>query len=100
MSTGSLRLLYALGGVALAGAILWAFGQAPFWESAVAVARNPWGLVTLVDLYVGFLMIGLLIGVVERWPWWIWPMIVISFGLGNVVYAVWGVLRLRRLAAR
>jgi hypothetical protein len=66
----------------------------------VAVARNPWGFVTLVDLYVGFVMLGLLVGVIERWPWWIWPMLLASFALGNVVYAVWAAFRLRALAAR
>lgn len=99
MSAGALRLVYGFGGLALAACIVWAFGQAPFWESAVAVARNPWGLVTLVDLYLGFVLLGLLAGVAERWPWWIWPMLLASLVLGNVVYALWGVIRLRRLAA-
>jgi hypothetical protein len=96
----TIRIIYAVCGLALAAAIVWAFGQAPFWESAVAVARNPWGFVTLVDLYVGFVMFGLLVGVVERWAWWVWPLLGLSFVLGNVVYAAWGFMRLAQLQMR
>jgi hypothetical protein len=100
MKTGTVTAIYAVLGLALAASIVWAFGRMPFWEGVSAVTANPWGIVTLVDLYVGFVMLGLLAGLVERWPWWIWPMMLASFILGNVVYAAWALVRLRSLAER
>ena len=39
--------------------IVWANFQSNFFENAGIVASTPWGIVTLVDLYIGFLFIGL-----------------------------------------
>jgi hypothetical protein len=59
--------------------------------------------VTLVDLYAGFIITGVIIAAIERWRPWAWGMLALALVLGNVVYAVWGVIRgaqaLRRLAA-
>jgi hypothetical protein len=98
-----LKLAFAIPGAALAAAIVWAFGKADFWASVAQVTANPWGMVTLVDLYAGFIITGVIIAAIERWRPWAWGMLALALVLGNVVYAVWGVIRgaqaLRRLAA-
>ncbi len=53
-----LRLAFALPGLILAAAIVWAFGKADFWASGAQIVANPWGLVTLIDLYAGFIITG------------------------------------------
>ena len=47
--------------VMLAG-LIYGFGWGDFWEDGAALMDNPWGIVSLVDVYVGyFLFLG-----------WIW----------------------------
>ncbi|MGL4636500.1 MAG: hypothetical protein ACRCWF_11005 [Beijerinckiaceae bacterium] len=100
----TLRLIFAVPGLLLTAAIIWAFGKANLWTSGAAMLADPWGLVALVDLYAGFIFTGVIIAAIERWKPWSIGMIVLSMGLGNVVFAVWGAVRgaemLRSLASR
>jgi len=41
--------------VMLAG-LIYGFGWGDFWEDGAALMENPWGVVSLVDVYVGFLL--------------------------------------------
>jgi hypothetical protein len=99
-----LKLAFALPGLGLTAAIIWAFGKADFWASGAQIIANPWGLVTLIDLYAGFIITGIIIAALERWRPWAWSLLVLSLVLGNVVFAAWGALRgaqvLRGLALR
>jgi hypothetical protein len=99
-----IKAAFAIPGLALAAAIAWAFGKAEFWPSVALVAANPWGLVTLIDLYAGFIMTGVAIAAIERWRPWAWGMLALALVLGNVVYALWAVSRgaalLREVAGR
>jgi hypothetical protein len=99
-----IKAAFAVPGLALAAAIVWAFGKADFWASGAQIVANPWGVVTLIDLYAGFIMTGVLVAAVERWRPWSWGLMVVSFVLGNVVYALWAVFRgaslLRALGGR
>jgi hypothetical protein len=99
-----LKLAFAIPGLILTAAIVWAFGKADFWSSVALVTANPWGVVTLIDLYAGFIITGVIVAAIERWRPWAWGMLVVSFALGNIVFAAWGVLRgaqlLRQLALR
>jgi ABC-type Fe3+ transport system permease subunit len=88
-----LQLAFAIPGIVLAAAIFWAFGKADFWASGAAIIANPWGLVTLIDLYAGFIITGLIIAAIERWRPWAFGMLVVSLVLGNVVFAAWGAVR-------
>lgn len=87
------KLAFAIPGIALSAAIVWAFGKADFWASVVQVTANPWGVVTLVDLYAGFIITGVIIAAIERWRPWAWGMLALALVFGNVVYALWGVVR-------
>jgi hypothetical protein len=99
-----LKAAFAIPGLALAATIVWAFGRADFWASGAAILANPWGVVTLIDLYAGFVFTGVAVAAVERWRPWAWGMLAASLVLGNVVYALWAVLRgaalLREVASR
>jgi cytochrome b subunit of formate dehydrogenase len=99
-----LKAAFAVPGLALAAAIGWAFTAADFWASVRLITANPWGVVTLVDLYAGFVITGVVVAAIERWRPWAWAMLPLACILGNVVYALWAVLRgaavLRDIAAR
>ena len=41
--------------VMLAG-LIYGFGWGDFWKDGSALMNNPWGIVSLVDVYVGFLL--------------------------------------------
>jgi hypothetical protein len=88
-----LRLFCALGFAFLAGSIVWAFTQAPFWESASAIAANPWGVVTLIDLYLGFFIFAIVIARFEPNRGLAVALIAAMPVLGNVVPLAWLVWR-------
>ena len=92
--------LSLLAGLVLLGSIIWASTQASLGESFQAIIADPWGVVTLIDLYVGFILASIVIWTVEESPvralLWIAPI----YFLGNVVTAVWLAIRLGRIMTR
>lgn len=96
----ALRAVVAIAAAILVATIIWAFGERPFGESFAVISADPWGIVTLIDLYLGFGLFAIVIAVTERrlLPAAIW--IVPLFLLGNAVAAAWLIFRLGRLAAR
>ncbi|MGE0829026.1 MAG: hypothetical protein AB7O04_06710 [Hyphomonadaceae bacterium] len=101
----ALRVVIGMAGLALLGLVVWAvFAYAElhgdFLQQFGVVASLPWGLVGLVDLYVGFLIFAVLVFITER-SWWLaalWALPV--FVLGNFWAALWFVLRLPHLVQR
>ena len=95
-----LRMIVAVLGAAFAALIVWAVFAADFRASFDAIAADPWGLVTLADLYLGFFLVAIVIAFFEgggiRALLWIAPL---PF-LGNVWAVVWFVARLPRLRRR
>lgn len=85
----TIRILAGLGGLALLAFIIRAAGLADILQSFAAISADPWGLVTLVDLYLGFLLISVVIWHLEARAaialCWIIPL----FVLGNLVSALW-----------
>lgn len=89
--------------LALLGLIAWALFAKPdlhgsFVQQFSVVTALPWGVVSLADLFVGFLLFGILVFLTER-SWivaalWALPV----FVLGNVWAALWFVIRLPHLA--
>ncbi|TCO80672.1 uncharacterized protein DUF1475 [Plasticicumulans lactativorans] len=71
-------------GLLMAG-IISAAGQANVLTSLVAMARDPWGLVTLLDLGVGLMFVAAWIALVEPSPLRAAAWIAALFVLGNVV---------------
>lgn len=103
-----LRAIVGVLGLGLLGLIVWAATQSGsyadgglhgnLFEQGGLIMAMPWGAVTLADLYLGFVLIGVVIFLAERnWVWaalWIAPL---PF-LGNVWAVVWLVVRLPHLA--
>lgn len=94
-----LRALLALGGLLLAASIVWAGMQSNLLEGFGRVTAEPWGVVTIIDLYLGFILAAVVIALVER-PVAAAAWIVPVFFLGNIVTALWLVLKLPSLVER
>jgi hypothetical protein len=92
-----LRLGFAIPGLLVPPVVFWAMTQGDFWTLGQALVANPWGLVTLVDIYAGFIITGLIIAGLERWKPWTFGLMLLSFVLGNFVYAGWGLWRGARM---
>jgi hypothetical protein len=100
-----LRIVTAALGLGLLGAIIWAsMNSGPLhgslFDQGGVLLTLPWGVVTLVDLYVGFAFTAIIIMLAER-TWlagvlWALPILV----LGNVWAAVWLLIRLPSIAQR
>jgi hypothetical protein len=95
-----LRLLTAIGGLTL-GALIWlAFTTGDFGAAGSWLMSDPWGRVTLFDLYLGFFLLAVIIALFEKRPLrailWIAPLPV----LGNIWAAVWLVFVLPELVRR
>lgn len=95
-----LRFLTAIGGLAL-GALIWlAFESGDFGAAGGWLMSDPWGRVTLFDLYLGFFLLAVVMALFERRWWramlWIIPLPV----LGNIWAVVWFVAALPALARR
>lgn len=95
-----LRILLALGGLALLVSIIWASQAASIGASFTAIAADPWGIVALIDLYLGFVFLGIIIWMFERNKLIALIFILPLPFLGNVWAAVWIVWRLAALATR
>lgn len=74
--------------IGLVGSIIWAAKQQSLGEGLDQLIAGPWGVVTLIDLYAGFLFAGAWLVVTEprRWLLAIW--LIMLLGLGNVAILV------------
>jgi len=85
--------------VAFATLIYWAVQTGDFWAEGAWLTTNAWGIVSLTDLYLGFLVIAVFMYRLEengmRW-FWILPL---PF-LGNVWTLLWVAYRLPALYIR
>jgi hypothetical protein len=98
-----LRAVLGLLALAVLALVLWAATSlqdlhGSFMDQFAVLTTLPWGLATLADLSLGFLLFGVLVFLTER-SWlvaalWAAPVLV----LGNVWAAVWFVIRLPHLA--
>ncbi len=95
-----LRLCSAALAVGLVVLIIWAGMNANFWESFGRIVADPWGIVSLVDLYLGFIVASVVIVIFERnkgvAALWVVPV----YFLGNIVTAIWLAWRLPDLVRR
>lgn len=91
------RALIAGLAIGLVAMIIWASFSADFLLSFGQVMADPWGLVAIADLYFGFILFAGIILVVDgaKPASFIW--IAVLFCAGNVLSALWFVLRLPKL---
>ena len=93
-----MRMIYLVLGLALTAAIIWAISGGDFWKEGAALLSMRWGVVTLVDLYVGFAVAGLFFALLERPPVAV-GLFLVTLVLGNVVPCAWIIWRAPRLIA-
>ena len=95
-----LRISIAIMALGLAGLIVVAVADGSFSEAGRWLTSEPWGLVTLADLYLGFVLAAIVIWLCEARPLtalvWILPIPV----LGNVWTVLWFLIRLPHLRER
>lgn len=94
-----IRIALVAGTILLAALIVRAALSADFFEAFARIGADPWGLVSLVDLYLGFIMFAVVIGLIER-PVVTAVLVVALLILGNVVGAIWLAVRLPELGRR
>lgn len=95
-----LRILLAVGGLVLLASIVWAAQAASIGASFSAMVEDPWGIVALIDLYLGFVFLAVIIWLFERNHLIALAFILPLPFLGNIWAAVWIVWRLGALSAR
>jgi len=84
-----LRFVFLAAALVLAAAIIWAGATASFSASFAKIANDPWGVVTLIDLYAAFLVSGFLIWRFEPSRPLALGLIVLTLGLGSLVPLLW-----------
>lgn len=88
-----IRLLFLILTLVLTVLIIWAFRAGDFGGAGAFLTQQPWGIVTLFDLYFGFVIVAVVIAWTERkilpCVFWITPL----FVLGNVWAGLWLILR-------
>lgn len=98
--TSLFRGVLVLLAIGFCSLIAWAFLNASFGDSFAVITTDPWGLVTLVDLYLGFILISGIIWAFEgtsvKAVLWILP----TFFLGNFWPAIWLAFRLPEIVQR
>lgn len=94
------RLILLVPTLVLAALVIWAVRAGDFDAAGAWLTGEPWGIVTLSDLYFGFILSALVIGATERrWLpalFWILPI----FVLGNLWTGIWFILRWPELGRR
>jgi hypothetical protein len=78
--------------LAMTGALLNGFINGNFSQDGGALLANPWGVVSLVDLYAGFVLFSMWIAFREKSLWavilWILLMMVLGFFTGSLYVLV------------
>ncbi len=93
-----IRILCLIGGLVLAASIVWAMGawEGSFGEAIDWLISEPWGVVSLIDLYLGFFLIAVLIWLLEPNKMIALAFIIPLPFLGNLWAAVWFAWRLAK----
>lgn len=93
----AIRATLVVVSVILVALIIRAALTADFFASFAAVAANPWGLVGLVDLYLGFVMWTVVMVALDGRSLEALVWVIALWILGNVAGALWLILRVPRL---
>ena len=94
------RVLLLAAAGAFGALVVWAIAQGGGGEALNFLLTEPWGLVTLADLYLGFVLISVVIFIVEEDKRIAALFILPLFLLGNIVSAVWLAWRFMRITRR
>lgn len=80
------KLLALTGVLAMTGVLIYGFSKGDFFVDGAEILANPWGIVSMVDLYVGFTLFSMWIAFREKSilvaSVWIVLMMVLGFFTG------------------
>ena len=79
-----MRLVFLAAALLLGAAIVWAMATASLGASFAKIGNDPWGVVTLIDLYSAFLVSGFVI-----WRFEASKALAVTLGLGSLVPLLW-----------
>jgi hypothetical protein len=86
------KIIAGLGVIAMTGALLYGFTVGDFSTDGGKILQNPWGIVSLVDLYTGFTLFSVWIVYRERSVFssvvWVALMMVLGFFTASVYILV------------
>lgn len=86
------KIVAWLGVLAMTIALLNGFINGSFFDDGSIILNNPWGIVSLVDLYVGFILFALWIGFREKSilssVLWIISLMILGFFIGSLYVLV------------
>jgi hypothetical protein len=95
----AIRAIIAALGAVLAALIGRAIQTGDFWAAGRWLTNDIWGIVTLMDLYLGLFLSALAMGLFEKGVKAVFWIVPLPF-LGNVWTALWVLIRLPELARR
>lgn len=82
------KIVAFLGVVAMSAVLVYGFGAGDFFKDGGEIISNPWGIVSLVDLYTGFILFSLWIIYREKNMFakllWVLAMMIFGFLTGAV----------------
>lgn len=79
---------------AFSALIAWGFVAEADTDNFRQLIRNPWGMVSLADLYIGFVFVSIWIYFVEERRWLVPVLIVLLMVSGNLLTLVYAIIRL------
>jgi hypothetical protein len=89
------KIVSALGVLAMTAVLIYGFTAGNFSADGAELLRNPWGIVSMVDLYTGFILFSAWIVYREKSPltaaFWVVLMMVLGFFTGSL-YALLALL--------
>lgn len=92
MNMRTAKVIAWLGVVAMTLALFQGFSQGDFLKDGGMILKNPWGIVSMVDLYVGFILFSMWIYFREGNPVaavvWIAAMMIFGFFAGSLYTAI------------
>jgi len=82
------KIIAALGMLAMTGVLLYGFTAGDFGKDGAELLQNPWGIVSMVDLYTGFILFSAWIvyreASVVRSVIWVVLMMILGFFTGSL----------------
>jgi hypothetical protein len=82
------KFISGFGVLAMSAVLIYGFTAGNFLVDGAALMQNPWGIVSLVDLYVGFALFSIWIVYREKSAWrsvvWVILMMVLGFFTASV----------------
>jgi len=95
-----MKVFLALLGIGFTGLIFWALSIKPLGESLEYIAADPWGVVTLADLYLGFILFMFFIfkTSISKIKAVVWSASLLV--LGNVIAVIYLILYLNQVVKR